>query len=131
MAHDGLYEPIGPGFSPTEKDELYSGVAHCLRSQSDIVKAWALIKFQQVLEEGHTPNAREVTFFTFGLEKDWRSVVGELLLKSVDVTKDMTTEERAYFANPKSEMEAIVYRYIDFQGGGSDSDPPRAEKASR
>lgn len=123
LPSNGLYEPMARGLSPSEKDELYSGVAHCLSSQSDIVKAWALIKFQQILEEGHAPNTREVTFFTFALEKDWRSLVGELLLKSLDVTEEMTTEERDFFASPKSEMEEIVYKYIDSQCGGSDSDP--------
>lgn len=125
LRSNGLHEPLRR-LSRTAKDRLYSGLAHCLRNQSDIVKAWALIKFQQVVEEGHTLNARELIFFTCELEGDWKSMVGGLLLKSVDMTKDMTTEERAYFDSPKSAIDEIVYGYIDSQTGGSDSDPRRS-----
>lgn len=115
MPTASLIDPLSSVFTPEEKNVLYDQItsSSVLQKQSELVRAWFQLRFQDVIERGHLPSHIEVLFM--------REVFGNQLVPAiteivVNALKELDTEEREYILGPKNGIEAIIFTGLISEG---------------
>ena len=103
-----LIEPFGSNFTSEEKNKLYDQItsSSVFQKQSEIVRAWFQLRFQDILERGHLPSHVEIDCIRGILGKE---LAAAIILKALEILKDHDSETREYVTSPKNEIEAIIF----------------------
>ena len=109
MPTASLVEPIGSKLTSEEKQQIYDIMttsSFLQHFQSEVVRAWFQLRVQDVIERGHIPSPIEIICIkdVFGKE-----LASTLILKAVEILKDLDSETRHYVTSPKNEIEDIIF----------------------
>jgi len=110
-----LIKPPSSIFTPEEKNQLYDQItsSSVLQKQSELVRAWFQLRFQDIMERGHIPSHIEILVLHKVFGNELAAAITEMVVK---VFKELDSEEKEYVLGPKNEIEAIIFTGLLSEG---------------